>query len=105
QAAHQEEERPLTTEAATVTPEDVERAARDLRPHLSPTPMQYSRAFTEKARSIVHIKIESIQPIRAFKVRGALNRVMHIPAEHRRGGGLKASAGEQGTGPAPPPPT
>jgi threonine dehydratase len=76
----------------------VERAARDLRPHLSPTPLQYSRAFTDKARCHVHIKIESIQPIRAFKVRGALNRVMHIPAEHRRAGVITASAGNHGMG-------
>ena len=81
-----------------MTPEDVERAARDLGPHLSPTPLQYSRAFTEKARCHVHIKIESIQPIRAFKVRGALNRVMHIPAEHRRAGVITASAGNHGMG-------
>src|SRR6202521_5559899 len=98
QAAHQEEGQPLTIEAATVTPEDVERAARDLRPYRAPTPLQYSRAFTDKARCHVHIKIESIQPIRAFKVRGALNRVMHVPAEQRRAGVITASAGNHGMG-------
>jgi threonine dehydratase len=81
-----------------VTPEDVESAARDIRPYLSPTPLQFSRAFSEKARCLVHIKIESIQPIRAFKVRGALNRVMHIPAEERRAGVITASAGNHGMG-------
>jgi threonine dehydratase len=81
-----------------VTPEDVERAARDLRQYLPPTPLQYSRAFTDKARCHVHIKIESIQPIRAFKVRGALNRVMHIPERQRRAGVITASAGNHGMG-------
>jgi len=81
-----------------VTPDDVERAARDLRPHLSPTPLQYSRAFTDKARCHVHVKVESIQPIRAFKVRGALNRVMHISPEQRRAGVITASAGNHGMG-------
>jgi threonine dehydratase len=81
-----------------VTPEDVERAAAALRPYLSPTPLQYSRAFTDKARCHVHIKVESIQPIRAFKVRGALNKLMHIDAEHRRAGVITASAGNHGLG-------
>ncbi len=81
-----------------MTPDDVERAARDLRPHLSPTPLQYSRAFTDKARCHVHVKVESIQPIRAFKVRGALNRVMHISPEQRRAGVITASAGNHGMG-------
>ena len=36
-----------------VTPADVERAAADLRAHLSPTPLQLSRAFTDKARQLM----------------------------------------------------
>ena len=42
--------------------------------------------------------MESFQPIRAFKVRGALNKVMHIPAEHRAAGVITASAGNHGLG-------
>jgi threonine dehydratase len=61
----------------------VEAAARDLAKYLAPTPLQYSRAFTDKARCYVHIKVESIQPIRAFKVRGALTKVMRLHPEER----------------------
>jgi threonine dehydratase len=81
-----------------VTPADVERAARDLRPHLSPTPLQYSRAFTDKARCHVHLKIESIQPIRAFKVRGALTKLIRMTEEQRAAGVITASAGNHGMG-------
>src|ERR1700730_9514232 len=81
-----------------VTPADVDQAAKDLRSYLSPTPLQYSRAFTDKARCHVHLKIESIQPIRAFKVRGALNKLINLPADHRAAGVITASAGNHGLG-------
>jgi threonine dehydratase len=81
-----------------VTPADVERAAAELRAYLSPTPLQYSRAFTDKARCHVHLKIESIQPIRAFKVRGALNKLIRMTAAQRAAGVITASAGNHGLG-------
>jgi threonine dehydratase len=81
-----------------VTPAGVEQAAEELRSHLSPTPLQYSRAFTDKARCHVHLKIESIQPIRAFKVRGALNKLIRMTGEQRAAGVITASAGNHGLG-------
>ena len=84
--------------ASGVSPAAVERAAADLRSHLSPTPLQYSRAFTDKARCHVHLKIESIQPIRAFKVRGALNKLIRMTGRQRGAGVITASAGNHGLG-------
>jgi threonine dehydratase len=81
-----------------LTPRDVERAAEALRQHLTPTPLQYSRAFSDKAGCHVHIKIESIQPIRAFKVRGALNKLATMTAAQRAAGVITASAGNHGLG-------
>lgn len=81
-----------------VTAADVERAASDLHAHLSPTPLQHSRAFTDKARCHVYLKIESIQPIRAFKVRGALNKLIRLPETLRAAGVITASAGNHGMG-------
>jgi threonine dehydratase len=86
------------SETQSIAPADVERAAADLRPYLPPTPLQYSRAFTEKARCHVHLKIESIQPIRAFKVRGALNKLIRLSDEQRSAGVITASAGNHGMG-------
>lgn len=88
----------VESEAGAPAPDDVDRAAREIAPYLSPTPLQYSHAFTDKARCHVHIKIESIQPIRAFKVRGALNKLARMPAELRRAGVITASAGNHGLG-------
>lgn len=81
-----------------ITPQAVEEAAASLAEFLAPTPLQYSRAFTAKAGCHVHIKVEAIQPIRAFKVRGALNKVSHLHPEERSVGVITASAGNHGQG-------
>jgi threonine dehydratase len=88
----------IDSETHSVTPADIESAAKALRPYLPPTPLQHSRAFTDKARCHVHLKIESIQPIRAFKVRGALNRLIRLPEGERAAGVITASAGNHGLG-------
>ncbi len=90
--------REVGSEIAGVTPSSVERAARDLAAYLPPTPLQYSRAFTHKAGCHVHIKVESIQPIRAFKVRGALTKIMRLHPEKGSEGVITASAGNHGQG-------
>ena len=90
--------REVESEVAGVTPSSVERAARELAAYLPPTPLQYSRAFTHKAGCHVHIKIESIQPIRAFKVRGALTKIMRLHPEKGSAGVITASAGNHGQG-------
>ncbi|MFZ0214448.1 MAG: threonine/serine dehydratase [Candidatus Dormiibacterota bacterium] len=89
-----------TTTAAldAVTPDDVERAGRSLRQHLPPTPLQLSYALTEKVGCPVHLKLESAQPTRSFKVRGALNRVLGLLERDRTGGVISASAGNHGQG-------
>jgi threonine dehydratase len=88
----------IDAETHNVTPADVDSAARAARPYLSPTPLQVSRAFTDKARCHVYLKIESIQPIRAFKVRGALNKLIRMPEAQRAAGVITASAGNHGMG-------
>ena len=85
-------------EPLPVTAEAIERAAAELHVHLSPTPLQYSRAFTAKAGCHVYLKIEGIQPTRAFKVRGALNKLMRLRPEERAAGVITASAGNHGLG-------
>jgi threonine dehydratase len=84
--------------AAAVSADAVDRAARDLAPYLPATPLQHSAAFTEKARCHVHLKLESIQPVRSFKVRGALNKLIHIDPAARAQGVITASAGNHGLG-------
>ncbi|MDQ6636787.1 MAG: threonine/serine dehydratase [Candidatus Dormibacteraeota bacterium] len=83
---------------AGIRPELVEEAARSLNPYLPATPLQQSRALTVKAGCQVFLKIESIQPTRSFKVRGALNKLIRMSAADRRAGVITASAGNHGQG-------
>lgn len=76
----------------------IEQAATDLAAFLPPTPLQYSRAFTVKTGCHVHVKIEGVQPVRSFKVRGALNRVIRLQPAERARGVITASAGNHGQG-------
>jgi threonine dehydratase len=89
--------RPSTTRLP-VSPAAIEQAAADLRDHLPPTPLQYSPAFTAKTGCHVYLKIEAIQPTRAFKVRGALNKLIRMGPDERAAGVITASAGNHGMG-------
>ena len=86
------------TQHLPVTVDAIERAAIELRPHLPPTPLQYSRAFTAKAGCHVYLKIEAVQPTRSFKVRGALNKLLRMAPAERAAGVITASAGNHGQG-------
>jgi threonine dehydratase len=62
------------------------------------TPLEHSRALSETAGCQVFLKLESAQPVRSFKVRGALNRVGRLTPERRAAGVITASAGNHGMG-------
>ncbi len=83
---------------SSVSAQAVEQAAADLAPYLRTTPLQFSRAFTAKTRCEVHLKLEGVQPIRAFKVRGALNKIIRMTPDERSRGVITASAGNHGQG-------
>lgn len=76
----------------------MERAAVELRPYLRPSPLQHSRAFTTKTGCHVYLKVETLHPTRAFKVRGALTKLLRMPPEERAAGVITASAGNHGQG-------
>lgn len=81
-----------------VTPAAVDLAAAALREYLDATPLQPSPALSQEAGCRVHLKIESIQPTRSFKVRGALNKLLRMTPEQRSAGLITASAGNHGLG-------
>jgi threonine dehydratase len=85
-------------DTVTMSAERIDQAAVDLAPYLKPTPLQFSRAFTAKTRCEVYLKLEGVQPIRAFKVRGALNKVIRMTHAERSHGVVTASAGNHGMG-------
>src|SRR5207302_6595059 len=46
----------------------------------------------------VYLKLENLQPIGSFKIRGAANALAHLPGEQLRRGVLTASAGNMAQG-------
>ena len=46
----------------------------------------------------IHLKLENLQPIGSFKLRGASNAVLQIPPEELRDGVVTATAGNMGQG-------
>jgi threonine dehydratase len=46
----------------------------------------------------IHLKLENLQPIGSFKMRGAANAIAHIPQDQLRRGVLTASAGNMAQG-------
>jgi threonine dehydratase len=76
----------------------IEHAADELRKHLRPTPLQRSRALSGVARCNVFLKLESVQPIRSFKLRGALYKLSRLSAQGPVDRVITASAGNHGMG-------
>jgi threonine dehydratase len=56
------------------------------------------RLNTFDAPAEVYLKLENLQPIGSFKIRGAANAMAHLPPEQLRRGVLTASAGNMAQG-------
>jgi threonine dehydratase len=56
------------------------------------------RLYVEDAPAEIYLKLENLQPINSFKIRGATNAVMLAPASARAKGLVTASAGNMAQG-------
>jgi threonine dehydratase len=56
------------------------------------------RLNSSEAPAEIYLKLENLQPIGSFKIRGAANAMAHIPPEHLPRGVLTASAGNMAQG-------
>ncbi len=62
------------------------------------TPLEPAPRLTARLRNRVLLKREDLQPVFSFKLRGAYNKMAHLPATERRRGVLAASAGNHAQG-------
>ena len=60
------------------------------------TPLYLSPGLSKLANAKVYLKLESYQPIRVFKVRGASNKILKLTPEERGRGLIAASSGNHG---------
>ncbi|NTB99764.1 hydroxyectoine utilization dehydratase EutB [Agrobacterium tumefaciens] len=74
----------------------IERAAVRLAGQVERTPLVRSDNLSERCGHPVHLKLETLQPIGAFKLRGAMNAILSLDEEARRRGLVTASTGNHG---------
>ena len=75
---------------------DVLDAARQIRPHLSPTPLRRYPSLDRIVGAEVYVKHENHNPTGAFKVRGGVNLVSRLSEDERTRGVIAASTGNHG---------
>ena len=75
---------------------DVLLARQVIRPYLPATPLHHYPQLDQLLGAEVWVKHENYQPIGAFKVRGGINFMAHLPADQRARGVVTASTGNHG---------
>lgn len=75
---------------------EIEDAEGRIRQHIPPTPLEYSPGVSSEIGKEVHLKLEVFQPIRVFKIRGALNKLMLLGDSALKRGVITASSGNHG---------
>ena len=76
-----------------VTLAAIKRARGRIRDNIAQTPLSRSTVLSERLGTALHLKFENQQFTASFKERGALNRLLLLPAEERRHGVIAMSAG------------
>ena len=75
---------------------DILRARKTIAPYLKPTPLHNYPTLDALLGAEVYVKHENYQPIGAFKVRGGINLLAHMPAAIAERGVVTASTGNHG---------
>jgi len=78
--------------------EDVRAAAARLKGRIHRTPVITSRSFDEACGSTVFFKCENLQRAGAFKIRGALNKLLTLTSQERARGVVGFSSGNHAQG-------
>lgn len=73
--------------------QDIEDARKSIRGLVKRTPLTRSRFLSGLCGGEVYLKLENQQVTNSFKIRGALNKMLHLSAEERERGVATASAG------------
>lgn len=81
-----------------VTLDQVFEAQEKLKKYLKPTPLLYSAWLSRQLGCELYLKLETLQPIGSFKIRGATNRIMALSDREKGKGVVAASAGNHAQG-------
>lgn len=81
-----------------ITLADVQEARQELYKYLQPSPLLYNSWLSESLGCELYLKLENMQPIGSFKIRGATYRISKLTTAERRRGVIAASAGNHAQG-------
>lgn len=90
-----EADRPVAQPASVALP-DIEAAAARIVGRVVRSPLVDSPSLSRLCGQSVHLKLETRQPIGAFKLRGAMNAVLALRDDQRQRGLVTASTGNHG---------
>lgn len=79
-----------------ITLQDVFKAQQRITTLARRTPLVLSPALSDQTGATVYLKLETLQPTGSFKVRGASNFILKLPAEERSCGIVTVSTGNHG---------
>ncbi|HVE87737.1 MAG TPA: pyridoxal-phosphate dependent enzyme [Myxococcales bacterium] len=72
---------------------DIEAARTVVRAHFPATPLIHAPRLSEKLGTDVWLKLDTVTPVRTFKIRGALAKLHQLELDGHEGGVVTASAG------------
>ena len=88
----------MASTSLPVTLDDVVAAQELLGSIIGPTPLEFSRALSDRVGVDVHLKCENLQRAGSFKIRGAYTRMSRLSDEEKARGVVAASAGNHAQG-------
>lgn len=76
--------------------QDIKNARKTIGKLVKRTPLIHSQFLSDFCGGRVYLKLENLQITSCFKIRGALNRVLHLSTEEMKRGVITASTGSHG---------
>ncbi len=79
-----------------VTLKEIQEAQKIIAPYAKVTPLSRSQFLSDLCQADVFLKLENLQVTHSFKIRGVINRLLHLSAKEKKRGVVTASAGNHG---------
>ena len=76
-----------------ITLEDIKQARQRIRDFIYLSPLSRTETLSQRTGKEIYLKLENLQMTGSFKERGALNRMLQLGDEEKRGGVVASSAG------------
>jgi threonine dehydratase len=91
---HEQPTKSIDIESVTIR--DIWKARKRINPIIRKTPLLKSTALSKYSNASVYLKMENLQEIGAFKVRGAANKILSLTPEQQKRGVTTFSTGNHG---------